>query len=89
VQIIQKKIVFTKLTAENKHQSMAFSEWAQNNEVSFNNVWFSDEKHFHFDRAVNKKNKLFSKSQNPHVIYEKVHHVPKLQCGSPSQVMDC
>jgi hypothetical protein len=26
---------------------LAFAERAQNNKVSFNNVWFSDEAHFH------------------------------------------
>jgi hypothetical protein len=49
---------------------MAFTEWAQNNEVSFNNVWFSDKahfdldgvvkfsdkEHFHLDSVVNKQN---------------------------------
>jgi hypothetical protein len=35
---------------------MAFAEWAYNNEVSFNNVWFSDEAHFHLDDVVNKQN---------------------------------
>jgi hypothetical protein len=39
--------VLTKHTVENKHQKLAFAERAQNNKVSFNNVWFSDEAHFH------------------------------------------
>jgi hypothetical protein len=39
------------LTVQNKHQTMTFAEWA-NNEVSFNNVWFSDEAHFHVDGEV-------------------------------------
>jgi hypothetical protein len=34
---------------------MAFSEWAQNIEVSLNSVWFSDEAHFYLDDMVNKK----------------------------------
>jgi hypothetical protein len=37
---------------------MAFSEWSQNNEVSFNNVWFSDEAQFNLDGEVNKQNVL-------------------------------
>jgi hypothetical protein len=45
--------VLPKLTIRNKHQRMAFAEWAQNNEVSFNNVWFS-EANFHLDGIVNK-----------------------------------
>jgi hypothetical protein len=44
--------VLPKLTVQNKHQRMAFAEWAQNTEVSFNNVWFSNEAHFHFDDGV-------------------------------------
>jgi hypothetical protein len=51
-----------KLTVQNKHQRMAFAEWAQNNEVSFNNIWFSDEAHFHLDG----------------VVREKVHHAPRI-----------
>jgi hypothetical protein len=60
-----------KLTVLCKHQRMAFSEWAQNNEVSFKNVWFSDEAQFHmwFMRRF--------------IIHW------ELQCGLPSQVMDC
>jgi hypothetical protein len=44
-----------KLTVQNKHQRMTFNEWAQNNEVPFNNGWFSDEAHFHLDGLVNKQ----------------------------------
>jgi hypothetical protein len=43
------------LTVQNKYQRMAFAEWAQNNEVSFNNVWFFVEAHFHLDGVVNKQ----------------------------------
>jgi hypothetical protein len=48
--------VLSELTVQNKHQRRAFAELAQNNEVSFSNVWFSDESHFHFDGVVNKEN---------------------------------
>jgi hypothetical protein len=44
------------LTVQNKHQRMATVEWAQNNGVPFNNVWFSVEAHFHLDGVVNKEN---------------------------------
>jgi hypothetical protein len=47
-----KRTVLPKLTVQSKHQVIIFAEWAQNNEVSFNNVWFSDEALFHF--VVNK-----------------------------------
>jgi hypothetical protein len=40
-----------KLTVQNRYQRMAFAEWAQNNEVSFNSVWFSNEAHLHLDGA--------------------------------------
>jgi hypothetical protein len=48
--------VLPKLTVQNKHQIIACAEWAQNNEASFNNVWFSDEAHFRLDGVVNKPN---------------------------------
>ncbi|PNF20358.1 hypothetical protein B7P43_G12827 [Cryptotermes secundus] len=32
--------VLPKLTVQNNHQRMTFAEWAQNNKVSLNNVWF-------------------------------------------------
>jgi hypothetical protein len=57
---------------------MTFAEWAQNNEVSFNNACFSNEAHFHFDVKVNKRNVRFWASGNPRVIYEKVHHAPRI-----------
>jgi hypothetical protein len=52
---------------------MAFAEWAQNNEVMFNNVCSSDEAHFHLDSVVNKQNVGFWASENPRVI-----HAPRL-----------
>jgi hypothetical protein len=67
-----------KLTAENKDQKMAFAEWAQNNEVSFNNVLFSDEANFHLDGEVKKQTVQFWASENPRVIHGKVHHAPRI-----------
>jgi hypothetical protein len=66
------------LTVQNKHQRMAFAEWAQNNEVSFNNVLFPDETHFHLDGAVNNQNVWFWAPENPCVIHEKVHHALRI-----------
>jgi hypothetical protein len=60
--------VLPKLTVPNKHQRVAFAEWDQNNEVLFNNVWFSFEAHFHLDRVVNKQNLYFQASENSHDI---------------------
>jgi hypothetical protein len=33
-----KMTVLPKLTVQNEHQRMAFAEWPQNNNVSFNNI---------------------------------------------------
>jgi hypothetical protein len=49
-----KMTMLPKLRVQKKRHSMAFAEWAQNNEVSFNNIWFSDEARFHLDGVVNK-----------------------------------
>jgi hypothetical protein len=45
----------------------------QNNEVSFNNVWFSDEAHFHLYGVVNKQIWDFGR-----VIHEKAHHASRI-----------
>jgi hypothetical protein len=49
---------------------MAFAEWAQNNEASFNNVWFSDEAHFHLDGVI--INKMCDFGMNPGTCCEKL-----------------
>jgi hypothetical protein len=64
--------VLPKLTVQNKHQWMTFTDWAQNDDVLFN-VWFSDEAHFHSDGEVNKQNVRFWVSENPCEIHKKVH----------------
>jgi hypothetical protein len=73
-----KMILLPKLTVQNKNQRMAFAEWAENNEVWFNNVWFSDEAHFHLDGVINKQSVQFWASENLHVIHEKVHHALRI-----------
>jgi hypothetical protein len=70
--------VMPKLTVQNKHQRMAFAEWAQNNEVFFNNVLFSNEAHIHLHGVVNKQNVRFWASGKPCVIHEKVHHALRI-----------
>jgi hypothetical protein len=54
-----KMTVLPKFTVQNKHERVEFSEWVQNNEVLFNNIWFSDEAHFHLDCMVNKQHLRF------------------------------
>jgi hypothetical protein len=51
--------VVPQLTVQNKQHRMALAEWAQNDEVSCSNVWFSDEEHFHLDGVVHKQNVRF------------------------------
>jgi hypothetical protein len=41
---------------------------AQNYEVSFNNVWFCDEGHFHLGDVVTKQNVQFWASENSRVV---------------------
>jgi hypothetical protein len=77
--------VLPKLTVQNKYKRIAFAEWVQNNEAWFNNIWCSDEVRFHLDGVANKQIVLFWASENPRVMDE----TRELQCGSPSQVMDC
>jgi hypothetical protein len=43
--------VLPTLTVRNKHQRMAFAEWAQNNEVSCSNVSYSDEAQVSFNNV--------------------------------------
>jgi hypothetical protein len=57
---------------------MAFAEWVQTNDKSFNNVWFSVEAHSNLDDVVNKQNGQFWGSQNPRVIHEKVYHALRI-----------
>jgi hypothetical protein len=45
-----------KIRDQNKRERMAFAEWAQNIEVSFNNVRFYDEAYFNLDGVVNIQN---------------------------------
>jgi hypothetical protein len=68
---------------------MAFAKWAQNNEVSFNNVWFSDKAHFHLDGVVNKQNVRFCALENPRVIHEKVYHAPRITVWVPMLCVVC
>jgi hypothetical protein len=70
--------VLPKLTLQNTHQRMPFADWAQNKEISFNNVLFCDEAHFHLDGVVKKNVRRFWASENPGVIHEKVHHAPRI-----------
>jgi hypothetical protein len=61
---IEKQLEFVSI----QQTLMAFGEWAQNNEVLINNVWFSDEAHFHLDGVVNKQDVRFCASEDPHMI---------------------
>jgi hypothetical protein len=71
--------VLPKLTVQNKHQRMTFAEWAQNNEVSFNDIWFSDETLFQLDDVIKKQNVQFWASENPRNSHEEVHHASRIK----------
>jgi hypothetical protein len=70
--------VLPELIVQNKHRRMSFAEGGQTNKGSFNNVWFSNEAHFHLEGVVNKHNVRFRVSGNPRVIREKLHHAPRI-----------
>ncbi|PSN38866.1 hypothetical protein C0J52_26669 [Blattella germanica] len=67
-----------KLTDEHKRQRLLFAQWAKEQQI-FNNVWFSDETHFHLDGGVvNKQNVRFWATENPQVLHEQHHHGPRI-----------
>jgi hypothetical protein len=69
------------LTACDKQQRLEFGVWAEDEEVTRHNVWFSDETHFHSDGIVNMENVCFWASGNPNALIEKMHHALKITVG--------
>jgi hypothetical protein len=80
--------VLPKLTVQNKYQRMAFAEWAQNNEVLFNNVWLS-EAQFHFGGKVNKQNVQILGIRESTCDSSEGASCTENYSGSQSHVIDC
>ena len=58
---------------------MDFALWADEQTQNFwNNVWFSDEDHFHLSSEVNKQNIRFGGSEKPDLYVEKPLHNEKV-----------
>ena len=53
------------------------SEQIEQKPLFLNNIWFSEEAHFHLSGHVNKQNMRFWGSENPHEIVEKPLKVEK------------
>jgi hypothetical protein len=71
---------------------MAFVACAQNNKILFNSAWFSDEAHFRLDDVVNKQNVRAILGIRISTCFMRsctMHRELRVQCGSPSQLMDC
>lgn len=73
-----KMTVVHRLTNDQMQERLVFAYWAEDKQQTFNNVWFSDEAHFHLDGVVNKQNVRFWANENPRLIHEKDHHAPRI-----------
>lgn len=66
------------LTDVQKERRLLFAEELlekiQSEEVKVNNIWFSDECHFHLNGYVNRQNYRIWGSENPHLTLEKQAH---------------
>lgn len=70
-----------KIKAADKRARIDFCDWISakvDEKPSFlDNVWFTDEAHFHLSGHVNKQNMRFWGTENPHEVQEKPLHVEK------------
>ena len=71
-----------KLTAQDKLARMEMCNWFNNkmeeDEDWINNVWFSDEAHFHLDGYVNSKNCVFGGAELPQEVLQQPLHSSKV-----------
>jgi len=52
---------------------LQFAVWADHEEITVHNVWFSDEAHFHLDGLLNKQSVRFWVPRNKHLLTKKMH----------------
>ena len=71
-----------KLTAQDKLARVEMCNWFNNkmeeDENWINNVWFSDEAHFHLDGYVNSKNCVFGGAELPQEVLQQPLHSSKV-----------
>ena len=74
-----------KLTAQDKLARVEMCNWFNNkmeeDENWINNVWFSDEAHFHLDGYVNSKNCVFWGTELPQEVLQRPYTVQRSQLG--------
>ena len=70
-----------KMKKADKRSRVEFCDWIgakiEKTPSFLDNVWFTDEAHFHLSGHVNKQNMRFWGTENPHEIQEKPLHVEK------------
>ena len=71
-----------KLTAQDKFARVEMCNWFNNKMEEYedwiNNVWFSDEAHFHLDGYVNSKNCVFWGTKLPQAVLQRPLHSSKV-----------
>ena len=76
-----KMSVHHKLSEQDKHQRVAFSEWLKKTAADsdfLEGIWFSDEAHFHLTGQVNSQYCQLWASELPDAVIETPLHSPKL-----------
>jgi hypothetical protein len=73
-----KMFVLHKFSEHGKERRLQFAAWAEEENATFHNTWFSNETKFHLDGAVNKQNVLFWAREHPHNLRERSSHGRKV-----------
>jgi hypothetical protein len=65
-----KMYILHKFSHHEKGRRLQFAAWAQEENVTLLNKWFSDEVHFYLDLTVNKQNVRFLATEHPRNLQE-------------------
>jgi hypothetical protein len=60
---------------------LQFAVWADHEEITVHNMWFSDEAHFHLDGLLNKQSVRFWVPRNKHMLTKKMHPSIRVTVG--------